>query len=53
MKINNLYDKYKNKYNNKEQMKDLKGFKYIPQKRKNNNIVYNKVKYKEYCIKII
>ena len=51
MKVNNLYDKYKNKYINKEKKKDLKGFKYVPQKRKNNNIVYNKVNYKEYCIK--
>ena len=51
MKINNLYDKYKNKNIKKEQNKDLKGFKYVPQKRQNKNIIYNKVNYNEYCVK--
>ena len=47
---NNLYDKYKNK-KNKEQKSDLKGFKYIPQKRQNQKIIYNKVNYNDYCQK--
>ena len=51
MKINNLYDKYKNKNIKKEQNKDLRGFKYVPQKRQNKNIIYNKVNYNEYCVK--
>ena len=46
--VNNLYDKYKNK-NNKEQKSNLNGFKYIPQKRQNQKIVYNKVNYNDYC----
>ena len=47
---NNLYDKYKNK-KNKEEKSDLKGFKYIPQKRQNQKIIYNKVNYNDYCQK--
>ena len=49
-KVNNLYEKYKYK-NNKEPKKDLKGFKYIPQKRQNKKIVYDKVNYNDYCKK--
>ena len=52
VKANNLYDKYKNKNKNmKEQKPVLYGFKYIPQKRKNNKIAYDKVNYNDYCIK--
>ena len=47
---NNLYDKYKNK-NYKEQKSNLKGFKYFPQKRQNQKIIYNKVNYNDYCQK--
>jgi len=51
-KVNNLYDKYKNKNKNKnmkEQKPVLYGFKYVPQKRKNNKIAYDKVNYNDYC----
>ena len=52
VKVNNLYDKYKNKNKNmKEQKPVLYGFKYIPQKRKNNKIAYDKVNYNDYCKK--
>ena len=50
IKVDNLYDKYKNK-NNKEQKQNLKGFKYIPKKRQNQKIIYDKVNYNDYCIK--
>ena len=30
---------------------DLKGFKYVPQKRQNQRIVYDKVNYNDYCKK--
>lgn len=54
VKVNNLYDKYKNKNKNKnmkEQKPVLYGFKYVPQKRKNNKIAYDKVNYNDYCKK--
>ena len=47
-KINNLYDKYKNK---EKEKKNLYGFKYVPQKRKVHNIKYDKVNYNDYCKK--
>ena len=47
-KINNLYDKYKNK---EKEKKNLYGFKYVPQKRKVYNIKYDKVNYNDYCKK--
>ena len=49
-KVNNLYDKYKNK-NKKDPKQNLKGFKYVPQKRQNQRIVYDKVNYNDYCKK--
>ena len=49
-KVNNLYDKYKNK-KQKEPKQDLKGFKYVPQKRQNQRIIYDKVNYNDYCKK--
>jgi len=52
VKVNNLYDKYKNKNKNiKVQKPVLYEFKYIPQKRKNNKIAYDKVNYNDYCKK--
>ena len=49
-KVNNLYDKYKNK-KQKEPKQELKGFKYVPQKRQNQRIIYDKVNYNDYCKK--
>ena len=47
-KINNLYDKYKNKISNKI---NLNGFKYVPQKRQVYKIAYDKLNYNDYCKK--
>ena len=49
-KVNNLYDKYKNK-NKKEQNAKLYGFKYVPQKRQVYKIAYDKLNYNDYCKK--
>ena len=40
-----------NKKKNKEKSNNLYGFKYVPQKKKNVNIAYEKLNYVEYCNK--